>query len=109
MRILILGAGAIGGYVGGWLASVGADVTFLLRGGRLAHVREHGLKLESTHGNLDLPVQTVSAEQLKPEHDLLVVACKAYDLEPRWTPPRRGSRRTARCCRCSTACPISTR
>ena len=81
MRILILGAGAIGGYVGGWLASVGADVTFLLRGRRLDHIREHGLSIESKHGNLALPVRTVSAGELKPEHDLLLVACKSYDLD----------------------------
>lgn len=81
MKILILGAGAIGGYVGGWLASVGADVTFLLRGKRLEHVRAHGLAVESTHGNFSLPVKTVSAEELKPEHDLLLVACKSYDLD----------------------------
>jgi 2-dehydropantoate 2-reductase len=81
MKILVLGAGAIGGYIGGWLASVGADVTFLLRGKRLAHIREHGLTVESTHGNLHLPVKTVSAAELKPEHDLLLVACKSYDLD----------------------------
>jgi 2-dehydropantoate 2-reductase len=81
MKILVLGAGAIGGYIGGWLASVGADITFLLRGNRLAHIREHGLTVESSHGNLHLPVRTVSAAELKPGHDLLLVACKSYDLD----------------------------
>ena len=81
MKILVLGAGAIGGYVGGWLASVGADVTFLLRGKRLDHIREHGLTVESKHGNLALPVKSVSAAELRPEHDLLILANKAYDLD----------------------------
>ncbi len=81
MKILVLGAGAIGGYVGGWLAEAGADVTFLLRARRLAQIRENGLRIESKYGNLALDVHAVGAGGLKPEHDLLVLACKAYDLE----------------------------
>ena len=45
MRILVLGAGAVGGYFGGRLAEAGADVTFLVRAQRAAALAEHGLSV----------------------------------------------------------------
>lgn len=80
MRILVLGAGAIGGYFGGRLAAAGNDVTFLVRPKRRAQLAQDGLRIISPLGDLTLQPQTVSAEELKPEYDIVLLTCKAYDL-----------------------------
>ncbi len=81
MRILVLGAGALGGYFGGRLVQAGADVTFLVRPARQAQLARDGLCIESRHGNARLEVRTVRAEAVRPEHDLVLLTCKAYDLD----------------------------
>lgn len=81
MRLLILGAGGIGGYFGGRLAQAGADVTFLVRPRRREQLSASGLKVESVLGDFTLPVKTVLAEELKPGYDLVLFTCKAYDLD----------------------------
>jgi 2-dehydropantoate 2-reductase len=79
MRILILGAGGVGGYFGGRLASVGADVTFLVRARRAAQLAQDGLVVRSPLGDLRLQVRTV--ERAEPRYELIILSCKAYDLE----------------------------
>jgi 2-dehydropantoate 2-reductase len=80
MRILVVGAGAIGGYFGARLLQGGSDVTFLVRTARAAQLRQ-GLKVRSSLGDLDLPAPPlVSAPQLRPGFDLILLSCKAYDL-----------------------------
>jgi 2-dehydropantoate 2-reductase len=81
MRILVLGAGAIGGYFGGRLAQAGADVTFLVRPGRREQLARDGLRIESPAGDLSIPVKTVLADELHPGYDLVLLTCKAYDLD----------------------------
>ena len=81
MRILVLGAGAMGGYFGGRLAEAGADVTFLVRPKRAEALAAGGLVIESPEGNFRGPVKTVLADQLKPDHELVLFTCKAYDLD----------------------------
>lgn len=80
MRILVLGAGAVGGYFGGRLADAGADVTFLVRPRRQQQLLSDGLVVESPLGTIRRPVRTVLAEALLPEYDLVLLTCKAYDL-----------------------------
>lgn len=80
MRILILGAGATGGYFGGRLAEAGADVTFLVRPKRAALLAEKGLRIESPHGDATLKVKTVTADTLSGHWDAVLLSCKAYDL-----------------------------
>jgi 2-dehydropantoate 2-reductase len=80
MRILVLGAGAIGGYFGGRLAAAGADVTFLVRPRRQAQLARDGLRILSPLGDLSLPAQTVTADALRPGFDIVLLTCKAYDL-----------------------------
>jgi 2-dehydropantoate 2-reductase len=86
MRILVLGAGAIGGYFGGRLAAAGADVTFLVRPKRRAQLAQDGLRIVSPLGDLTIPVKTVSSEELSsresrvPTPDVVLLTCKAYDL-----------------------------
>ncbi len=81
MRILILGAGGIGGYFGGRATAGGADVTFLVRPARAAQLARDGLVIRSALGDLATPVRTVTAETLEPGWGAIVLACKAYDLE----------------------------
>ncbi len=81
MRILVLGAGGVGGYFGGRLAAGGADVTFLVRPGRAAQLRAHGLAIRSPLGDAQVAVQTLLREQAAPGWDAIILACKAYDLD----------------------------
>jgi 2-dehydropantoate 2-reductase len=81
MRILVLGAGGIGGYFGGRLAEAGADVTFLVRPARREQLRRDGLRIESPLGNLSLDARAVTSDELRPGYDLVLLTCKAYDLD----------------------------
>jgi len=80
MRILILGAGATGGYFGGRMLEAGADVTFLVRPRRAEQLRAQGLVVESPCGDIRRPAPVVTAEALRPEWDVVVLSCKAWDL-----------------------------
>jgi len=80
MRILSLGAGAIGGYFGGRLIEAGGDVTFLVRDERQKHLAEHGLRIESVFGNFDTPVKAITESQIAGSFDVVLLTCKAYDL-----------------------------
>jgi 2-dehydropantoate 2-reductase len=78
MRILVLGAGAIGGYYGLRLMGAGADVSFLVREGRAALLARDGLVLVSRNEETRQPVRHVVAAS---PADLIPLACKAYDLD----------------------------
>ena len=80
MRILILGAGAIGGYYGGRLAAAGRDVTFLVRPARAAALAEKKLVVASPSGDVAVAAKTVTRDRLAAGADLVVLGCKAYDL-----------------------------
>lgn len=80
-RILVLGAGSIGGYFGGRLAESGADVTFLVREPRQKALQANGLRIESPFGDASLPVKTTMSSGLEPVFDAVILTCKAYDLE----------------------------
>jgi 2-dehydropantoate 2-reductase len=80
MRVLVLGAGGVGGYFGGRLAQAGTDVTFLVRPARRAQIVSDGLRITSPLGDLTMPVKTVIAEALTPDYDVVILTCKAYDL-----------------------------
>ena len=82
MRILVLGAGAIGGYFGGRLLQSGADVTFLVRPRRADKLARDGLGIKSPLGDVTLPKPpTVLAQDLKQDFDVVLLTCKAFDLE----------------------------
>jgi 2-dehydropantoate 2-reductase len=82
MRILVVGAGATGGYFGGRLLQHGRDVTFLVRERRAAQLARHGLAIRSATGDADLPAPlTVLAADLHAPYDLILLSCKAYGLE----------------------------
>jgi 2-dehydropantoate 2-reductase len=82
MRYLVLGAGALGGYFGGMLMKGGADVTFLVRPARAAQLRWDGLVVKTQDGNeFCTKVRTVLQGQLDGTYDIVLLCCKAYDLD----------------------------
>lgn len=86
MRILVVGAGAIGGYFGARLAEAGRDVTFLVRPKR-AEQLARGLFVLSPKGDVHLPTPKLVADATLKEagrgqpFDLVLLSCKAFDLE----------------------------
>lgn len=81
MKVLILGAGAIGGYVGGRLHQSGADVTFLVREKRNEALKRDGLVIKSTKGDITQAVKTVTKASDGGPYDIVLLTCKAYDLD----------------------------
>ena len=81
MRVLVVGASAIGGYFGGRLLQAGRDVTFLVRARRAAELADAGLIIRSPRGNVAIrKPATILAQDLRHPFDLIVLSCKAYDL-----------------------------
>lgn len=81
MKILVLGAGALGGYYGARLIEAGADVTFLVRPHRAKLLAENGLVIRSAMGDFSQKVATVVANEITRPYDAILVTCKAYDLD----------------------------
>lgn len=82
MRILVVGAGAIGGYFGGRMLQAGRDVTFLVRPRRAAELASAGLVIKSPNGDVTLIAPpTVQADKLDKTFDLVLLSCKAFDLD----------------------------
>jgi 2-dehydropantoate 2-reductase len=87
LKVLVLGAGATGGYFGGRLAQAALQrktdfqVSFLVRPQRAALLRASGLRVESPQGNFNIPVQALVHTEVQPDYDLVLLSCKAYDLE----------------------------
>src|ERR1700680_4402817 len=82
MRILVVGAGAIGGYFGGGLLQAGRDVTFLVRPKRAAELARDGLVIKSPNGDVTLKnPPAMQAEKLTEKFDVVLLSCKAFDLD----------------------------
>ena len=81
MKILVLGAGGVGGYFGGRLAQNRADVTFLVRPKRAEAIRRDGLRIRSRFGDAKLDVRCVTQDQVGAGYDLALFTAKAYDLQ----------------------------
>src|SRR5262249_42702234 len=82
MRILVVGAGAIGGYFGGRMLQGGCDITFRVRPRRAAELASAGLVIKSPNGDVTLPnPPTVQADALKDKFDVVLLSCKAFDLD----------------------------
>jgi 2-dehydropantoate 2-reductase len=81
MRILVVGAGAIGGYFGARLAEAHQDVTFLVRPKRAAQLAA-GLFVRSPEGDIDIAApKLVTEAALREPFDLILLSCKAFDLD----------------------------
>src|SRR3954451_13807019 len=82
MRVLIVGAGAIGGYFGGRMLQGGRDITFLVRPRRASELAAAGVVIKSPNGDVTLkdpPV--VQAGTIKDKFDVVLFSCKADDLD----------------------------
>ena len=77
MQVVVLGAGGVGGYLGARLITGGADVTFLVRGGRAAELTSSGLVLRSPLGDFAAPVKVMLAGTTPEDApDAVILACK---------------------------------
>ncbi len=81
MRILVLGAGGVGGYFGGRLAEAGANVTFLVRNARKDVLARDGLRIVSPLGSSKVNAIAVTQEELGGHFDVVLLTCKSYDLD----------------------------
>ena len=82
MRVLVVGAGAIGGYFGGRMLEAGRDVTFLVRPRRAGELASAGLVIKSPNGDVTLKSPpTVQAGKLAEKFDVVLLSCKAFDLD----------------------------
>jgi 2-dehydropantoate 2-reductase len=82
MRILVVGAGAIGGYFAGRMLQAGRDVTFLVRPRRAAELADAGLVIKSPIGDVTLKnPPTVQADKLSEKFGVVLLSCKAFDLD----------------------------
>lgn len=81
MRILVVGAGATGGYFGGRLVQAGRDVTFLVRPARAEKLRAEGLRIVSPFGDAELAPKLVTTGSITSAYDLVLLTVKAYGLE----------------------------
>ncbi|MDA9442061.1 2-dehydropantoate 2-reductase [Bradyrhizobium sp. CCBAU 51745] len=81
MRVLVIGAGALGGYYGACLVRAGADVTFLVRAGRAEQLRRDGLRIKSPHGDFAVQPKILMANELSEPFDVVLLGVKAYSLD----------------------------
>ncbi len=81
MRVLVLGAGGIGGYFGARLHDAGGDITFMVRPTRAENLQAHGLRVASPLGDTMLVPQLITAgADAGGGFDVAILSCKSYDL-----------------------------
>lgn len=83
MRILMLGAGGIGGYFGARIHEAGGDITFLVRPARANNLSAEGLHIISPLGDVRITPKLITSAQVSSEEkfDAVILSCKAYDLD----------------------------
>jgi 2-dehydropantoate 2-reductase len=83
VKIAVVGAGAIGGYVGGWLAAAGEDVTFIARGANLDAIRRNGMRVVGEDG-AEVVARAAAHEKTRDAgpQDVVVLAVKAHQVAP---------------------------
>jgi 2-dehydropantoate 2-reductase len=79
MKIAVMGAGAIGSYLGGMLSRHGADITLVCRGRHLAAVRDAGLRVVSP--SLDFTVKPLATDRPQGPFDVVLLGVKLYQLD----------------------------
>jgi 2-dehydropantoate 2-reductase len=81
MRIAIFGAGGAGGYFGARLAQAGEEVTFIARGKHLDAIREHGLRVDSIHGDFVVsPARATDNPSKLGVVDMVLLGVKAWQV-----------------------------
>jgi 2-dehydropantoate 2-reductase len=81
MKILVVGAGAVGGYFGARLEQAGRDVTFLVRPARAQQLQRDGLRILSPHGDLTLKPKIVTTQEISGTYDIIFLSVKAQALD----------------------------
>jgi 2-dehydropantoate 2-reductase len=81
MKILVMGAGAIGAYYGARLQQAGEEVVFCARGRNLQALREHGLAVKSPRGDYHGVVRATDTPRESAPYDLVLFCVKAYDTD----------------------------
>jgi 2-dehydropantoate 2-reductase len=81
MRVLVLGAGGIGGYYGARLLEAGHEVTFLVRPARAERLRRNGLRVIRHADTFARAVDVLTAVAPDSRYELVMLSCKAYDLD----------------------------
>jgi len=81
MKIAVVGAGAIGGYVGGWLSAAGEDVTFIARGANLDAIRRNGMRVRGEDGK-EIVARASAYDKTRDAgaQDVIVLAVKAHQV-----------------------------
>jgi len=80
MKILVVGAGGIGGYFGARLVEAGRNVTFLVRERRKKQLEETGLNVDSVNGHVHVAPKLVTTKHPDGPYDLIVLTVKSYQL-----------------------------
>lgn len=82
MKIAVVGAGAIGGYLGGWLAAAGEQVTFIARGANLNAIRASGMRVVGEDGNETVAKDVAAFERMSEAgpQDLVLLTVKAHQV-----------------------------
>ncbi|MBN1149148.1 MAG: 2-dehydropantoate 2-reductase [Anaerolineales bacterium] len=81
MRIIVFGAGGVGGYFGGRLAQAGEEVIFIARGEHMQAMRSHGLRVDSIKGDFHIdPVQVADDPGQVGAADIILAAVKAWQV-----------------------------
>lgn len=80
MRVLVLGAGATGGYFGARMHEAGASVSFLVRPHRAAQLSAEGLQVHSSGRKLRAVVEVLTRIEAGQAWDIVLLSCKSYDL-----------------------------
>ncbi|MCS6888154.1 MAG: 2-dehydropantoate 2-reductase [Chloroflexus sp.] len=90
MRICVVGAGAIGGWLGAKLIQAGAEVTLIARGAHLAAIAANGLAIEYSDGRQEVvrPALATADMTAAGPHDIVIVAVKAQSLPALAAPMR---------------------
>src|ERR1700719_2615929 len=81
MKILVMGAGAVGAYFGARMRAAGEDVVLCARGENLRAIREHSLDLTSIRGDLRIEVTATDTPRDFAPYDLILFCVKAYDTD----------------------------
>jgi 2-dehydropantoate 2-reductase len=81
MQILVVGAGAVGGYFGARLAQAGRDVTFLVRPTSAERIKKNGIVIVSPHGDLTLRPKLLTAGDIREQYNVVLLAVKGYGLD----------------------------
>ncbi len=81
MRILMVGAGSVGGFIGAHLAHVGEDISFLLRPKTYKAIQANGLTLETQDNSITVHPKITTDPSNLPSPDVIMLGVKCYDLD----------------------------